>query len=130
MSHLKPNLPRSWYSLPKKEQQIDEKHELSESIYMSGHGLDRKDSDDIAEQLYYEGYRKQSDWISVDERLPQVTGKYICCVKDKCGNTWTVPADWNLEMKMWFGEFGEIKNMVTHWMPLPEPPKMKGVSHD
>ena len=44
-----------------REKPIDEKHELSESIYMSGHGLDRKDSDDIAEQLYHEGYRKQSN---------------------------------------------------------------------
>ena len=52
-------------------------------------------------------------------------GKFICCVKDKRGHTWTVPADWSLEMKMWFGEFGELKNMVTHWMPLPEAPKMK-----
>ena len=32
---------------------------------MSGHGLDWKDSDDIAEQLYAEGYRKQKEgeWI-------------------------------------------------------------------
>ena len=43
-----------------------EKHELSESIYMSGYGLERKDCDDIADQLYFEGYRKQSEWISVD----------------------------------------------------------------
>jgi hypothetical protein len=62
----------------------------------------------------------------VEERLPQVTGKYICCTKDKSGNSYTLPADWSFEMKMWFGEFGEIKNMVTHWMPLPEAPKMKG----
>lgn len=40
---------------------VDELHELSVSIYMSGHGLDREDSDDIAEQLYNEGYRKQSE---------------------------------------------------------------------
>ena len=84
MSHLKPNLPRSWYSLPKKEwrktrmskeKQIDEKHELSESIYMSGHGLDRKDSDDIAEQLYHEGYRKQSEgkWIFAGDGIIQCT---------------------------------------------------------
>ena len=44
-----------------REKQIEEKHELSESIYMSGHGLDWKDSDDIAEQLYSAGYRKQSE---------------------------------------------------------------------
>ena len=49
----------------RRKKPIDEKHELSESIYMSGHGLDRKDGDDIAEQLYHEGYRKQSEgeWI-------------------------------------------------------------------
>lgn len=50
-------------------EQIEGKHALSESIYMSGHGLDWKDSDDIAEQLYNEGYRKQSDgeWIEHHE---------------------------------------------------------------
>ena len=69
---------------------------------------------------------KQSEWISVDERLPGVTGKYICCAEDKNGNAWTMPAFWDLEMKLWFGEFGIIKNLVTHWMPLPEAPKMKG----
>ena len=42
-----------------KDKQIEEKHELSTSIYMSGYGLLRKDCDDIAEQLYDEGYRKQ-----------------------------------------------------------------------
>ena len=26
-------------------------------------------------------------------------------------------------MKSWFGDYGEIKNKVTHWMPLPDPPK-------
>ena len=49
-----------------------EKHELSESIYMSGHGLDHKDSDDIAEQLYTEGYRKQSE----GEWIDKPTGAY------------------------------------------------------
>lgn len=44
-----------------KEKQIEKKHELSTSIYMSGYGLLRKDCDDIAEQLYEEGYRKQSE---------------------------------------------------------------------
>lgn len=63
------------------------------------------------------------EWISVEERLPQVSSKYICALKDKRGNIWTVPADWSLEMKTWFGEFGELKNIVTHWMPLPEAPK-------
>ena len=76
-----------------------------------------------AESLYEAGFRKQ-EWISVDEMLPGVSGRYICAVKDKNGHTWTVAGDYNLEMKAWFGLlFGEIKNTVTHWMPLPEPPK-------
>ena len=64
-----------------------------------------------------------SEWISVKERLPQATGKYLCAVKDKRGNLWTIASDWSLEMKSWFGDYGEIKNKVTHWMPLPDPPK-------
>lgn len=99
--------------------------EIRKDIFAAfgGYAKWEEDWQSLAEAVYNAGYRKQSEWISVEERLPQVTGKYICCVKDKRGNTWTVPADWNLEMKMWFGEFGEIKSMVTHWMPLPEPPK-------
>ena len=62
-------------------------------------------------------------WIPVEERLPGVSGNYICAVKDKNGSVWTIPAEWSLEMKMWTGAFGEIKNIVTHWMPLPKPPK-------
>ena len=63
------------------------------------------------------------EWISVEERLPQATGKYLCAVKDKRGSLWTSASVWSLEMKSWFGDYGEIKNIVTHWMPLPDPPK-------
>lgn len=66
---------------------------------------------------------QQMRWIPVEERLPGVSGNYICAVKDKNGSVWTIPAEWSLEMKMWIGAFGEIKNIVTHWMPLPEAPK-------
>ncbi len=54
------------------KEHIEEKHELSESIYMSGHGLDWQDSDNIAEQLYHEGYRKQSE----GEWIDRYNGKY------------------------------------------------------
>ena len=63
-----------------------------------------------------------NEWVSVEERLPGVSGNYICAVKDKNGSVWTIPAEWSLEMKMWIGAFGEIKNIVTHWMPLPAQP--------
>jgi hypothetical protein len=82
---------------------------------------------------------KQSEWISVDERLPDIEpygkGRYgggrsvrvLCACKQRdgrtfvkegycepCGNgtvVWRIP--------------GSIDS-VTHWMPLPEPPDMKG----
>ena len=63
-----------------------------------------------------------NEWVSVEERRPGVSGNYICAVKDKNGSVWTIPAEWSLEMKMWIGAFGEIKNIVTHWMPLPAAP--------
>lgn len=94
-----------------------EKHELSESIYMSGHGLDHKDSDDIAEQLYTEGYRKQ-EWISVDERLPKQLEMVLVFCDD------IVSTDFISSTGRWYEHIDH--DSVTHWMPLPEPPKMKG----
>lgn len=63
-----------------------------------------------------------SEWVSAKDNPPQLTGKYICCVEDTHGHMWSIPADYLLEMKTWVGEFGEIKNKVVSWMPLPEPP--------
>ena len=93
---------------------------------------------EIAANLCEVGFRKQSEWISVEERLPD--------------------CEWGAESKavlfitkqgfMYTGYYGcggifhdryfrEFKNAtegydisnVTHWMPLPEAPKMKGVYH-
>ena len=63
-----------------------------------------------------------NEWVSAKDNPPQLTGKYICCVEDTHGHMWSIPADYLLEMKTWVGEFGEIKNKVVSWMPLPAPP--------
>ena len=63
-----------------------------------------------------------NEWVSAKDNLPKLTGKYICCVEDTHGHMWSIPADYLLEMKTWVGEFGEIKNKVVYWMPLPAPP--------
>ena len=63
-------------------------------------------------------------WISVEERLPEdvITSWLIyangdietaCWTHDKYGLAW------------WFFVDGEYAIGVTHWMPLPEPPKDK-----
>ena len=72
-------------------------------------------------------YHKQ-EWISVDERLPEKSGDYLTyhngvisalmySKRHKLFN-----AEDTLDEK--FSKANCIE--VSHWMPLPEPPKMKG----
>lgn len=93
----------------------------------------------IATILYEdEGWRKQ-EWISVDDRLPEIAGKYLISRKTVYGNLINIvwyDTNYNggnddmIGKSVWYmfdGDWGdyEIPN-VTHWMPLPQPPKMKG----
>ena len=79
-----------------------------------------------------------SEWISVKERLPEYnpgTGakSYWVAKKDSAGNwqmkiaqycdygyAMTMDAETEVTWRDW--DFTKIVN-VTHWMPLPEPPK-------
>lgn len=61
-------------------------------------------------------------WISVEDRLPEkiATG---CLVY---ADGWTQVADWTHDKygnDWWFYVDGEYDPEITHWMPLPEPPK-------
>lgn len=50
-----------------------------------------------------------SEWISVDERLPEKEDVFLC---------WSKPLS-----DMFFCFTSDFNGMeVTHWMPLPEPP--------
>lgn len=82
--------------------------------------------DKMAAAFYRKGYRKQieGEWISVDERLPK-DGETVLTISSE------------EEMAVCFyeteleGIFQQCHGLVqiyniTHWMPLPEPPKMKG----
>lgn len=64
-----------------------------------------------------DGYRKQ-EWISVYDRLPEQSGKYLAYTRK--GFT-VLSYYYTLE-----GAFSFEHWDVTHWMPLPEKPKMKG----
>ena len=68
-----------------------------------------------AQYLYEKGYRKQ-EWISVEERLPDIDGKYL--VYTSKGFIFT-------QYYYFTNAFGFETWDVTHWMPLPEEPKMK-----
>lgn len=82
---------------------------------------------DKAEALYKAGYQKQSEWISVKDRLPEESGEYLVFGRT-FGNK--KPQIWICEcisIGSIMGWCNNAKNpIVEAWMPLPEAPKMKG----
>jgi hypothetical protein len=73
----------------------------------------------VADELF-----KQSGWISVDERLPDKYGDYICCTQK--GTIWQLT--YNPKYKLFNVSYDNVENAmdVTYWMPFPQAPKMKG----
>lgn len=63
----------------------------------------------------------KSEWISVSERLPEKLTHVI--VHDEDG---TVGEAFHLSGDTFEWVANEKMAFVTHWMPLPEAPKMKG----
>lgn len=78
-----------------------------------------------------------AEWISVKDRLPEKNGRYLCCLKSLRKTKTQVILGFALNLeefddlffrgKKYSGFFEEQEfyevNCVTHWMPLPEPPK-------
>ena len=72
-------------------------------------------------------------WISVKDRLPDVAGMYIVTACDEwCSygqgiwyDTVVVVAEYSGGCWNWNdnGTDYDIDDLVTHWMPLPKPPK-------
>ena len=99
-------------------------------------------TEDIAEALYNAGYRKQSEpiscghekgggWISVDERLPEEGVMVLGHIHTKYKSGGEIDSILTMERKgkYWIPFNCSPVNgcsIVAHWMPLPEPPKMKG----
>lgn len=54
-------------------------------------------------------------WIPVTERCPEKSGDYL--VFDDCRNLYV--NEWHCLLKKW--QYDDSR--ITHWMPLPEPPK-------
>lgn len=87
-------------------------------------GISNADYVSTAEKLYSIGWRKQSGWISVEERLPEKMETVLVCIKGYLKNPIMVVSEMLEEDgTRWSACCGFT---VTHWMPLPEAPKMKG----
>ena len=76
----------------------------------------------------------QSEWISVEERLPEIMETVLIAYKEK----WEWETEWNfgVDAGSWaiveggwntYHDLCEGQELhITHWMPLPEFPKKKG----
>ena len=77
----------------------------------------------IADHLISNGVTVQ-EWISVDDKLPDYfTSVLVWCPGNKC-----IYAAYRNARQEWY-TFDDtiaghvVVNMVTHWMPMPQPPK-------
>lgn len=70
----------------------------------------------------------EQEWIPVKERLPENNGFYMV----KVGATYRPiriyeykPCEWYEGENLWKADDGSycFNHFVTHWMPLPDPPK-------
>ncbi len=60
-----------------------------------------------------------SEWISVEDRLPEGDSQEVIVCKRFPNGARTVKT-----FLYWYGrQFGADWAEVTHWMPLPEPPQ-------
>jgi hypothetical protein len=66
-------------------------------------------------------------WTSVEERLPEYDRWVLCWYTDDDGRKWHTVGELNSRYKKWlldiYNDDYDCEFTVTHWMPLPEPPK-------
>lgn len=85
--------------------------------------------DSIAERLAaYEDAEEQGllrlpCWIPVTERLPKQGKRYLVVRYDYVTETPFVDILWHDAHDLWWNRLYKGQYNVTHWMPLPEPPK-------
>ena len=81
----------------------------------------------LADHLIANGVTVQK-WIPVTERLPDEDGQYLALTKSYIKGQdyfeWLIYYDPEIGFYDIDSELGDIEmEDVTHWMPLPEPPK-------
>ena len=63
------------------------------------------------------------EWISVDDRLPD-SGGYVVCIAKRNPFSRFMPMVARIEKNGWVNPItGQYISEVTHWMPIPQPPK-------
>ncbi len=74
-----------------------------------------------------------SEWISVEDGLPE-DGEYVLCwYTDEGGNSWHTVGKVEEDTERWILDIEgayDFERTVTHWMPLPEPPEKSEDKND
>ena len=92
--------------------------ELIESVRYWGSNT----SEEIAGTLLENGVTVQ-EWISVKDNLPEV-GRYVVCIAKRNPFSRFMPMVARIDKNGWVNPITEqYISEVTHWMPLPQPPK-------
>ena len=79
-------------------------------------------SEEIADNLLDSGVTVQ-EWVDVKDRLPEAGG-YVVCIAKRNPFSRFMPMVARIEKNGWVNPITEqYISEVTHWMPLPEPPK-------
>lgn len=87
------------------------KHHLNMAAYLYGKGWHRQ-SEDVTDI----NVGNKAEWIGVDVQLPEPHKDVL--VVDGYGEI-------SIDFMLMSGKFA-CERGCTHWMPIPEPPKMKG----
>lgn len=107
-----------------------EEQEIIRCVQRIGVNVDR---DELIKALSYDreqyekGYADGHDdamprWIPVEERLPEAHKHVLIHVTNPIG-WWNTEIDW-MDEQGWVRSNADSEwHHITHWMPLPEPPK-------
>ena len=104
--------------------------QLAKQLHEIGNSLFDKNYDPNMKLLLDEAgdrLETQSEWISVEERLPDngnavLVNRYNKRLKFSVANI----DNYQGYGKWWDKDYDGTVWTITHWMPLPETPKMKG----
>lgn len=85
-------------------------------------GMGKTERNFLEDQLIDNGVTVQ-EWISVKDKLPEV-GRYVVCIAKRNPFSRFMPMVARIEKNGWVNPITEqYISEVTHWIPLPEPPK-------
>lgn len=91
------------------------------AIQECGFGDPRPTYETVASYLMSNGVTVQ-EWIPVKERLPEESGMYIITAND--GHAQRVSfVQWQKKNRIWNLTGARSYWRVTHWQPMPQPPK-------